>query len=86
MATRTVRLDDESERVLEEIVRRSGMPVSTVLKHALLALKSNLERAPSNLPYDVYRKLDLGSVGWSIAPSTDSKRGVREALRKKHRR
>jgi len=34
----------------------------------------------------VYRQLDLGPGGYAIAPSTDTRRGVAVALRRKLRR
>jgi hypothetical protein len=37
MSTRTVRLDDESEKILEQIQRQTGLSVSDVLKSGLLA-------------------------------------------------
>jgi hypothetical protein len=37
-------------------------------------------------PYDWYRQLELGPGGYATAPSTETRRGVAAALRKKHRR
>jgi hypothetical protein len=37
-------------------------------------------------PYDVYKELDLGPGGYAIAPSTATRRGVREAIRRKLKR
>jgi hypothetical protein len=34
-------------------------------------------------PYEVYDQLDLGPGGYANAPSTDTQRGVTEALRNK---
>jgi hypothetical protein len=33
--------------------------------------------------YDIYRELDLGPGGYSSVPSTETRRGVREAILKK---
>jgi hypothetical protein len=83
MPTRTVRLDDESEKVLEEIRAATGLRVSEALKRGLQALRSELEHDAGRVPYDVYRELDLGAGGYASVPSTAVKRGVREKLTKK---
>jgi Arc/MetJ-type ribon-helix-helix transcriptional regulator len=86
MATRTVRLDAEEERVLEELVRRTRLPVSDVLRRGIRALeKETTETAPRS-PFEIYRQLDLGPGGYSNRPATESRRGAREAILRKHRR
>jgi len=85
MGTRTVRLDDETEQTLEEIRRTTGLSISEVLKRGIQAFRKEASRGVSPTPFEIYRELDLGPGGYAIAPSTDVRRGVREALRKKHR-
>ena len=86
MATRTVRLDAEAEKALQEVQEATGLPISEALKRGLRSLQEQVRREGGRTPYDVYQELDLGPGGYAIAPSTDSRRGVREALRKKLRR
>jgi hypothetical protein len=86
VATRTVRLDDEAERTLEEVREATGLPISEVLKQGLRVLQERVRHQPARTSFDVYRALDLGPGGYAIAPSTDSRRGVRRALRRKHGR
>lgn len=86
MATRTVRLDDETEGILEEVRRKTGMSVSDVLKEGVRALREEHSRNAIRSPYEVYRRLDLGPGGYASFPSTGVRRGVREAVRKKLRR
>ncbi|HLE70647.1 MAG TPA: ribbon-helix-helix protein, CopG family [Vicinamibacteria bacterium] len=86
MATRTVRLDDETEEILEELRRKTGMSVSDVLKEGVRALREENSRRAIPTPFEVYRELDLGPGGYATSPSTDVRRGVREAIRKKLRR
>jgi hypothetical protein len=86
MATRTVRIDDETEAILDELRRETGMSVSEVLKKGIRALREEQIRSAIPLPFDVYRGLDLGPGGYSTFPSTQVRRGVREAIRKKLRR
>ena len=86
MAIRTVRLDAETENALQEVRAATGLPISEALKRGLRALQEQVRRDAGRMPYDVYRELDLGPCGYAIAPSTATRRGVREAIRKKLRR
>ena len=86
MATRTVRLDDEAERALQEVQAATGLPISEALKRGLRSLQEQVRREAARTPYDIYRELDLGAGGYAIAPSTDTRRGVQEAIRRKVRR
>ncbi len=86
MATRTVRLDDEAEKALQEVRRTTGLPISEALKHGLHALLERVRTQADRTPFQIYKELDLGPGGYAIAPSTDSRRGVRLALRRKHRK
>jgi hypothetical protein len=86
VATRTVRLDDEAEAALEEIRKATGLPISEALKQGLRSLRQRLAQDAGRTPYDVYRQIDLGPGGYAIAPSTDTRRGVAAALRRKFRR
>lgn len=86
MATRTVRLDEEAEHVLQQIVQTTGWSMSAALKRGILALRENLSQQHQKTPYEVYQELDLGPGGYAIAPSTDTRRGVQAALRRKLKR
>jgi hypothetical protein len=83
MAIRTVRLDDASERILKELTKETGMSISAVLKEGLLALRSRGADSPRRTAYEIYEKLDLGPGGYAIAASTESRRGVQEAICRK---
>lgn len=83
MATRTVRLDDEAEAALEEIRDATGLPISEALKRGLRSLQERVKLETGRTPYDVYRELDHGPGGSAIAPSADTKRAVRAAIKKK---
>jgi len=83
---RTVRLDPETEQALDQVVRATGLSVSAALKKGLLTLREEVARQARRTPYDVYRELDLGPGGYAIAPSTDTRRAVRAAIRRKLRR
>jgi hypothetical protein len=83
MGIRTVRLDPETEQVLDQVVRATGLSVSAALKKGLLTLREEVARQAGRTPYDVYSELDLGPGGYANAPSTDTRRGVRAAIRRK---
>lgn len=86
MATRTVRLDDEAEAALQQIRDITGLPISEALKQGLQSLRQRVAEESERTPYDLYRQLDLGPGGYACAPSTDTRRGMAAALRKKRRR
>jgi hypothetical protein len=83
VATRTVRLDDEAEAALRQIREATGLPISEALKQGLQSLRQRVREESGRTPYDIYKQLDLGPGGYSVAPSTDTRRGVVAALRKK---
>lgn len=83
MAIRTVRLDDEAEEALREVRAATGLPISETLKRGLRALQERVREEARRTPYEGYKKLDLGPGGYAIAPSTEVRRGVRHAIRRK---
>jgi hypothetical protein len=86
MATRTVRLDDEAEATLKQIRDATGLPISEALKRGLRALNEQISQANRRTAWEIYREFDLGPGDPTIAPARESRRGVLEAIRKKHNR
>jgi hypothetical protein len=87
MATRTVRLDEESEKVLDEVRAATGLPISEAFKAGLRSLQLQLKNGEgARSSYDIYRELDLGPGGYAIGPSTDSRAAVRNLLKEKRAR
>ena len=86
MASRTVRLDEQAEAALRQVRKTTGLPISAALTRGLYALQEQVSRKTARAPYEIYRELDLGPGGYAIASSTDVRRGVTQALRKKHHR
>lgn len=86
MATRTVRLDNDSEEILEQLIKATGLSTSGVLKEGLRALCDRLEaeEKPARFAFEIYQELDLGPGGYAIAPSDEVREGVLAALRRKH--
>lgn len=86
MGLRTVRLDDETERVLDQVRRKTGWSVSATLKRGVLVLREDIRRSSRQSAYEIYRSLDLGPGGYAVAPSTKTRRGVQLALKRKSSR
>ncbi|NGZ10242.1 MAG: hypothetical protein CV088_12775 [Nitrospira sp. LK70] len=85
MSLRTVRLDDETEKVLKQVTKKTGWSLSTALKRGLFVLRDEVGRHSQQSAFDIYCRLDLGPGGYAIAPSTDIRRGMQLALRRKSR-
>ena len=75
-----------NKNILVQLVQATGLSISAVFKRGLLSLRDEISRDASPSPYEVYERLDLGPGGYSIAPSTETRRGVQEAIRRKLRR
>lgn len=86
MGLRTVRLDDETEKALKQVTKRTGWSVSTALKRGVLVLHDEVGRRTETSAFEIYRRLDLGPGGYAIAPSTETRRGMQIALKRKSRR
>lgn len=86
MGIRTVRLDDETEKVLKQVTQKTGWSVSAALKRGVLALRDEVGRSAQQSAFEIYRRLDLGPGGYAIAPSMETRRGMQIALRRKPRR
>lgn len=87
MTTRTVRFDEDTERALDEVREATGWPISEVLKRGVKALRARVRSKPAGrLPFDVYKELDLGPGGYAITSSSNTRAGVRMALKRKRER
>ena len=83
MGTRTVRFDDETEKALARLLKVTGLSISDVIKRGVQAYEHHAQRDGTVRPYDIYRRLELGKGGWSIASSNAGKSAVRDAIRRK---
>ena len=86
MGLRTVRLDDETEKILDQVIKTTGWSVSTILKRGILTLRDEVSRRPQHSAFEIYHRLELGPGGYAIAPSTDTRRGMQVVVRRKSRR
>jgi len=86
MGTRSVRLDDETERTLARLTKMTGLTISEILKRGVLSLEEQSRSQSWRKPFEIYRELDLGPGGYAIADARDAKAAVAAAIRKKHGR
>jgi hypothetical protein len=87
MSTRTVRLDEESERLLAKVRRAKGLSASAALKQGLVALSDALDaEGPSERPFEIYRTLDLGPGGYTQSGGRKAKSAIQQVLLRKARR
>ena len=85
MGTRTVRLDAEAEKTLLRLQNMTGMSISEVLKQGLFAYERQALQHVDRKPYDIYRELDLGEGGYSVAPAREAKSAIASVIRRKHK-
>jgi hypothetical protein len=86
VSTRTVRLDEETEQVLRQVVQVTGLSISAAFKKGLLVLRDEIVQHARRVPYDIYQELNLGPGGYAVAPSTATRHGVQQTVRRKLRR
>ncbi len=55
MGTRTVWLDEDSERLLRQLKESLGLSISSVSRRGLEALRVDLERQASQRDFSIYR-------------------------------
>ncbi len=86
MGTRSVRLDEETERALGTLTSATGASVSEILKRGVLSLRDATVSTSPRGAWHVYRELDLGPGGYAVAPARESRRAIGALLRARHRR
>ncbi len=87
MGMKTVRLEPEEEKLLERLRRRTGLTTSDILKRGMKLLDESLaKQPPKKTAWEIYSELDIGPGGDAIAPATETRKAVREAILRKHRK
>lgn len=86
MGTRSVRLDEEAENALEEIVNCTGMSISDAIKQGLVAYREIAMETVTKKPADFFLGFDLEQGGYSIGNARHSKMLIQEKLRSKRPR
>ena len=77
MSTRTVRLDNEAEEALADIISRTGLSIADAIKQGLIEYRKLALATAKRKPADFFKDVDLGDGGYSIAPARDSKQALK---------
>lgn len=85
MGTRSVRLDDDAEMALNDIMDRTGLSISEAIKEGLLEYQLKAIEISKKKPSDFFSKFDLGKGGYALAPAKNSKSAIKEKLRNRRK-
>jgi len=86
MTTRSVRLDNEAECALEDIVKRTGLSISDAIKQGLISYREVALNTALKRPSDFFKHFDLGDGDYTLGSARDSKSILRATIAKKVRR
>lgn len=86
MTVRTVRLDDDAERMLTEVQEATGLSTSEILRHGLSLAHQEVRASRAADPYAIYAELDLGPGGYVQAPARKAKTAARSTARRRRGR
>lgn len=86
MGTRSVRLDEEAERALDEIVSRTGLSISDAIKQGLIEYRRKALATAHRKPADFFCEFDLGEGGYAIGPARDGKALIKRKLERRRSR
>lgn len=80
MGTRSVRLDEEAEAALLDILTHEGVSISDAIKKGLLTYREKSLNTAVRRPVDFFKGFELGGGGYAIGAARDSKKLVRDKL------
>lgn len=86
MSTRSVRLDDEAELALADIVKRTGMSISDAIKQGLVSYREIAMNNTLKRPADFFTQFDFGEGGYTIGAARDSKSLLNNKIKQNVRR
>ena len=85
MGTRSVRLDEEAESALAEIIGRTGLSISEAIKNGLIEYQELSRHRSTKSPADFFDTFDLGEGGYSFAPARQAKEAIKTKLKNKRK-
>ena len=85
MGTRTVRLDEETEKDLQDIRRVTGLSISDILKMGILSVKRNNIDKLALKSFEIFQSLNVGEADSSKPCSKDAKKAVKSIIKRKHK-
>jgi len=83
MAIRSVRLDEEAESALAEIIDRTGVSISEAIKNGLIERRDSARKICKKSPAAFFASFDLGEGGYTIAGARESKAALKTKLKNK---
>jgi hypothetical protein len=83
VSTRSVRLDEEAESALAEIINRTGVSISEAIKIGLIEYRNSARKTRKKSPSDFFASYDFGEGGYTIAPARKSKAALKAKLKNK---
>ena len=86
MSTRSVRLDEEAENALEDIVDRTGMTISDAIKQGLVTYRQIATATMIKRPADFFQTYDMGEGGYAIGHARQAKTVLKEKLKSRSKR
>lgn len=86
MGTRSVRLDDEAEDALSDIIKMTGMSISDAIKNGLVTYREEAKSENKKNPSSFFKSIDLGSGGYSLGSARQSKAILKDKIKRKHKK
>ena len=86
METRSVRLDEETEKTLAMLTKLTGLTILELLKRGVFAYRNKTFEKSVRKPYEIFRQLDLGSGGYAPVPTKNAKTVVGDIIRERNGR
>jgi len=86
MGTRSVRLDDEAELALENIIKRTGMSISDAIKQGLVSYHETAMKTALKTPSDFFNQFDLGDGGYTSGTARNNKSILKDRIKNSVRR
>jgi hypothetical protein len=83
VGTRSVRLDEEAESALAEIIDRTGASISEAIKMGLVECRDSARKTRKKSPSDFFASYEFGEGGYTIAPARNSKAALKAKLKNK---
>lgn len=83
MGTRSVRLDDEAESALAEIIGRTGSSISEAIKQGLVEYRDKSRHLSETTPASFFESFDLGEGGYIQGHARDAKATLKQKLKSK---
>lgn len=84
MKTRSVRLDKETEELLNYIHEKTDLNITEIFKRGIRTLAKEIDEQSFVPPYEIFKSLDLGSGGESRAISAKAKQEIKKIIAGKY--